>query len=482
MTRLFRVIRHEWRLFLSDRTGLLTAILLGIAVSYGVWNGARWVRFEHRTIQAALEVEAKTLSTQRRDATAILEGRAEGGSFTDPTSPGVVGGTFGGGRYAVLPPGPLAALSVGQSDLHPSYVRVSLQPIQNVLSRDEIENPQTLLLGRFDFAFVVVYLLPLVIISLSYQLLSGEREEGTLALLLSQPIALATVLSGKVLARLLLLLGIVGLVVILASAVGGIDARAQGAMERLSLITLTIVTYAFLWFGLAVLVNTLGWSSAANAIVLLAAWLAVVVVIPSSVNVVAGRLYPAPSRVELIQAMRRATDDADTHASQLLGKYFQDHPDLVPASANASMSDFYSRTIAVQSDAEAAARPVMNRFATQTEAQRRLVDRLQFLSPSVLTRSALDTLAGTSEERYRDFVRQIEAYHTRWRAFFVPRIMRQAKMTAVDYDQIPVFEYASEAEREVRARVWRSIAGLGAPLILVTLAAGFLSGRYRPVG
>jgi ABC-2 type transport system permease protein len=100
----------------------------------------------------------------------------------------------------------------------------------------------------------------------------------------------------------------------------------------------------------------------------------------------------------------------------------------------------------------------------------------------VLTRSALDTLAGTSEEGYRDFVRQLEAYHTQWRAFFVPRIMRQAKMTAVDYDQIPVFEYVSEAERAVRARVWRSIAGLGAPLIVVTLAAGFLSGRYQPVG
>jgi hypothetical protein len=48
-------------------------------------------------------------------------------------------------------------------------------------------------------------------------------------------------------------------------------------------------------------------------------------------------------------------------------------------------------------------------------------------------------------------VRQIGAYHGQWRAFFVPRIMRQVKMTAGEYDQIPVFQYVPEAEERIRA-------------------------------
>jgi ABC-2 type transport system permease protein len=479
MTQLLRVARHEWRIFIADRTGVVMAVLLGLAVSYAMWNGTRWAHFERNAIQAALATDATTIAAQRRDASAILAGNATAEQFFDPTSPAIAGGLYHGGRYAVLPPAPLAALAIGQSDLRPSYVRVSIQPLQSVLSRDEIENPQTLLVGRFDFAFVAVYLLPLVIIGLSYQLLSMEREEGTLALLLSQPVGVATVVAGKVCARLLLVTAIVVAVIVLVCVTGGIDISAQGSVERLLLVSVVVIAYALVWFALAVLVNVWGWPSTVNAVVLLAVWLAVAVVIPSAVNVVAERLYPAPSRVELIQALRRATDAASTRAAQVLGTYLQDHPDLAPTAANVNMSDFYSRTIAVQADAEDATRPVMDRFNTQTAAQRRLVDRFRVLSPAVLTYDALVDLAGTSDERYRDFVRQIEAYHETWRAFFIARILRQARMTSLDYDQIPAFQYVPESEFGVRGRVWRSLAGVIGPLVMLVIVAAVRATRYR---
>jgi ABC-2 type transport system permease protein len=479
--RLRRVVRHELQLLLSDRTGAVAAVLLGLAVGYGVWNGTEWMAFAGRTIDAALTSEAAAVAKQRQAAAEIVAGRAEGGGFTDPTSPGVVGGTFGSGRYAVLFPSPLAALSIGQSDLRPAYVKVSLLPLQHVLSLNEIENPQTLLLGRFDFAFVVVYLLPLVIIALAYQLLSVEREDGTLALLLSQPVALRTVLTGKVIARLALLLSVLTGIVMVACLVGGIDVNSQGTPGRLLLLAATITAYGLVWFALAVLVNATGWPSATNAVALLAGWLALVIVIPATVNIVALRIYPAPSRVELVQALRRATDTADRRAAELLGKYFQDHPELAPAAATAGMSDFYSRTMAVRADAESSIRPVVQRFETQVSAQRRLVDRFRFLSPAVLTRGALDDLAGSGEARYQDFVRQIADHHVRWREFFVARIMRQAKLTPEDYDRIPVFTYTPEPELLVRSRVWRSLAGLLIPLGVFVAAAAALIARYRPV-
>jgi ABC-2 type transport system permease protein len=58
-----------------------------------------------------------------------------------------------------------------------------------------------LLSGRFDLAFVILYLYPLLILSLGYNLVSGEKEAGTLALTLSQPVALRTLVAGKVAMR-----------------------------------------------------------------------------------------------------------------------------------------------------------------------------------------------------------------------------------------------------------------------------------------
>jgi serine protease inhibitor ecotin len=63
----------------------------------------------------------------------------------------------------------------------------------------------------------------------------------------------------------------------------------------------------------------------------------------------------------------------------------------------------------------------------------------------------------------------------------VPIVLTLPLDTEAVPDQIPVFQYVPE-EGEVRARVWRSVEGLVAPLIVVALAGGFLIGRYRPVG
>lgn len=46
------------------------------------------------------------------------------------------------------------------------------------------------------------------------------------------------------------------------------------------------------------------------------------VVIPSLVNLGATTLYPVPSRIEFVNAMRAETQEANRSGSQLLGKYF----------------------------------------------------------------------------------------------------------------------------------------------------------------
>src|SRR6266508_4576303 len=113
-----------------------------------------------------------------------------------------------GPRYALAPPAPLAALAVGQSDLYPYYFKVTSQSKQTFTANDEIENPTNLLAGRFDLAFVIIYLYPLLILALSYNLISAEREQGTLAMLMSQPVSLRTFASGKIGLRALVVLAL----------------------------------------------------------------------------------------------------------------------------------------------------------------------------------------------------------------------------------------------------------------------------------
>ena len=58
--------------------------------------------------------------------------------------------------------------------------------------------------GQFDVAFVVLFLYPLLIFAVSFDLTASERERGTLRLVLAQPVHLRDVVAGKMIARALL--------------------------------------------------------------------------------------------------------------------------------------------------------------------------------------------------------------------------------------------------------------------------------------
>ncbi|MEJ7658781.1 MAG: hypothetical protein WKG07_03710 [Hymenobacter sp.] len=65
-----------------------------------------------------------------------------------------------------------------------------------------------LLVGNFDLAFVLVYLLPLFVIALGYGLLAGEQESGVLPLLRVQAASVRRLLLGKLLFGFLLVAGL----------------------------------------------------------------------------------------------------------------------------------------------------------------------------------------------------------------------------------------------------------------------------------
>ena len=85
------------------------------------------------------------------------------------------------------------------------------------------------MVGRFDLAFVVVYLLPLLVLALSFNVLSEEREQGTLALTLSQPVSARGVVAAKLAFRALLVVGMVLAVSLAGILVAGASTRPGGS-------------------------------------------------------------------------------------------------------------------------------------------------------------------------------------------------------------------------------------------------------------
>jgi ABC-2 type transport system permease protein len=470
---LWRIMRHEWRTLTADRTvWLVAALFLGI-VGYGLYNGIAWTSFQEATLAEVAAAEEARIAEMRGRLVEIEAGRAQGG-FNDPGNPASVGSA--GVRHAVLPAAPLASFAVGQSDLHPYYVRMTTREDARALIKNgEMENPTNLLSGRFDLAFVVVFLFPLLILALSYNLLSQERENGTLAMVLSHPVALSRLVAGKVALRFLLIVGLaVGLALLGALATGALG--GAGGAGRFALWAAVVAAYGVFWFAAALGINALGRTSAWNATALLGVWLALVVVAPALIHVAASTLHPVPSRVEMIQAMRVASDEANRAGSTLLAQYFEDHPEMAPMAGEPNMGDFWTRSFAVQAEVARMTAPVQEHFDRQLAGQQALVARYRYLSPAILAQEALNDISGTGTARFERFRGEVERFHAEYTGYFVPRMFQGARLGAADYDEIPRFAFEEEPAGEVAGRLWLALLGLVLPAGAVGAAA---AGRLR---
>jgi len=205
---------------------------------------------------------------------------------------------------AVLPVAPLAFLATGRSDILPRTYRSSpwrgLEP--NAPTTDD---PVALLIGDFDLKLVVLAILPLILVLSCFDLLTSEREDGTLRLILSQPVSFRKLLICRAAVRGSLIVGsLLITVVALASAVH----LAGGAIwiGRLAAYTAVSIGYLCLWVLIPIGVNLLGRSGTANSVLLGGSWLAMVVFIPGITPVMAEVLAPTPSRALYIDLERAA--------------------------------------------------------------------------------------------------------------------------------------------------------------------------------
>ena len=366
-------------------------------------------------------------------------------------------GQEGAARVAVLPPAPLAPIAAGQRDIRPQAVRVTsnVDLIHERETETPMIGPTRMAGGAFDAAFFFVVLFPLVVIGLSYELLSGERERGTLAMLLSQPVSQLGLIVGKALSRFLLLCGVTFVCALLGLLVSGASLSSSVAFLHLALYLSVLFSWGAFWFALAVWVNSRGGASAKNALTLVGFWLVFVVVLPGISEVVVDTLYPPPSHVELLHEAREAAQAVEEKLNALEGRH-----DIDPKKGATAQA-----IVEVQEALLERSEPVLAEVREQNLIRNAFLNRLRFVSPAILAQVSLEDIAGAGNLRHDHFDEEADAYHDAFRAFFVERVKAGTSFTLRDFEQIPVFEY-----REVP--VGRLVQRVGVNIVvLLTLAA-----------
>lgn len=468
------VMRQEWRLMSADRTLWIAALLFALLLGFGLHNGIHQTGFQDQAINTAVEEASTRLEksiTQLQDINAGAQPPKD--YWKDPRHPGWAA-SDSGPMYAVMPSLPLAPLALGQTDLLSTIVPVKAETKFSYLDETNIENPWRLLNGHIDPAFVIIYLLPLLIFAMSYNMLSAEREQGTLKMLLAQKLSLSTLLLGKVAVRALVLLALA--VAIPVGAIILTRTGTTGSLGDIALWAALIIGYGMFWFALAATVNAKGLSSASNAMLLVAVWFVLVLIAPVALNIVVTEIYPAPSRVEMIARLRVAQDAASLHYRRMETE--STRPAVLPP-GKVYFPDNFLGYYLKDAMVDKTMQPVLDSFVTQLKNQQALVDRYSFVSPVIATYEAMTDIAGTGSKRYRQFQEQVDRYHAQWRNYFLPRLIAKDALTAADYQAVP--RYVWRETDTPTHRVFLTLLELLLPVLFLLILGRYWLRHYLKV-
>ncbi len=454
-------LAQELRL-LKHLRGLPLVIILLIALAFiATGSGLLRQNDSERAIAGLLEAETQLRNTLRGS----LERQDDGVA----SKPGALGFSVLS-EHVVLSLSPGAPLAVGSSELLPAHYRFDAHAAYLQQGRGDIDNPLRLSVGSFDLSFVLVFVVPIMVIALCYDMVSKEKEHGVLALACAQGIDPQQFITGKLLARGLTTLVMVSLAIGVAFLILTLSGARPELDTSLAWWAMSLL-YTGFWFALAVLVNAQNRDSATNGVILANLWLLLVVIVPAIIGLSATSIFPAPSRVALTTELREAATEAEAQAAAAREKYFFDHPD---ASSTDLDQEIYFRAVA-QSEAEISGsiESTLAAFETQAERQSALAERLKFLSPALLFQQSLNQLVGSDRDAYVAFRTAAYAHHEQWRQFFVQSMEAGNTLGPSDWEQLPRYSW-TPADANVRVR--RTVP---AAITLALLMFGLLAGARR---
>lgn len=222
------------------------------------------------------------------------------------------------GRMDAVPVSPLSWLGQGVQSAYPSAVVTKADQSSRRVERDERGAGTTAQFRIPDFVYVVNVVLSLLAILLLFDSVCGEKEAGTLRLMLTNSVPRAQLLLAKWIGGYIVLL----VPFLLATTGAVVYAAAKGAFTsdqttRVIFLVFTACLYIAVFFNISLFVSTTTSRSATSLLVCLLVWVMAVLVVPNMAPVTAQILAPTPSETKIEAEKAAVQREIDLQISRL---------------------------------------------------------------------------------------------------------------------------------------------------------------------
>ncbi|HUU17705.1 MAG TPA: ABC transporter permease subunit [Sedimentisphaerales bacterium] len=197
------------------------------------------------------------------------------------------------------------------------------------------DNPLPILFPPFDFLFIVTIIMSLLAILFSYDAIAGERQSGTLRLVIANSISRTKILFGKLVGGAASLL----IPFILSLLVGGLYISINPSIQwdgsawaEFGLLTAASVTFITLFYLLGLMISTFSRYPATSILNCLFLWVLLILVIPNICPHISAQLCRIPSIKEIerrtSEIAARATGAAREYMSESVKRFRSNYGEL----------------------------------------------------------------------------------------------------------------------------------------------------------
>ncbi len=308
---------------------------------------------------------------------------------------------------------------------------------------------------KVDWGFVIGYVLSLITILFTFDSISGERERGTLRLMLSNSVPRHTVLMGKFLGALVSISVPFTFAILMNLSIISVSSDVHlgaDAWIRLVITFSIAILYLCMFIALGLLVSSSVQNSVTSLVILLLTWCVFVIFIPSTFASIASGFSTNPMTYDEYFKRR------NQNINELKEEY---------AVLSQETRGFPEKKIQIDSEYVTKGTKQEERLSqehlTQQITQIQLARSVTRISPVTLMQHLLEVFAGTGFERHQQFLENVQHYASEYREFIIDMdradpdslhiigVQEGMSKKPVNPESIPIFEDKLSLSRDFNA-------------------------------
>ncbi len=300
MSRFFAITIFELRHFLRSPFKIISLALFIAAGIYACQNGYSLYRIHSSEIRAIKTNNEDYVNKMISQYEEIEKGTEKARSRRDPTDP--YWAIWNVPSYVFKYPSKLMPFSIGQAEQYGYYKRISnWSTIFDSDMAEEIANPERLAIGTLDFSFVFIYLTPIIIIIMLFNIGGLEKDLNFDRLIYVSNISKSQWLIARFAFYFILLCLLIIIVMLPYSFLIEVFKTEGIAFVKLLLIKLG---YIFFWFLIFFIINYYGKGSPDQSLKMISVWLLFCIIIPGGVHQLTSLKYPTNYMTDYLDVRR----------------------------------------------------------------------------------------------------------------------------------------------------------------------------------